>query len=87
MHRRRRRRRWRQRSAATRPTRAARPGWALRAKSGGGVYGGSLIESCAYNPTLNPLQAACIVWVAQGQGDFSEVRKLPYNIALCQACP
>ena len=49
-------------------------GLALLAGPGGGrAYTGGVLESCAYNPTINPLQAACIVFVAQGQGEFSEV--------------
>jgi hypothetical protein len=49
-------------------------GLALLAGAGAGrACAGGVLESCAYNPTINPLQAACIVFVAQGSGDFSEV--------------
>ena len=40
----------------------------------GSVYRGGVIESCAYNPTINPLQAACITLAAIGRGPFSEVQ-------------
>ncbi len=40
----------------------------------GSVYRGGVIESCAYNPTINPLQAACITLAAKGRGPFSEVQ-------------
>ncbi|CAL8468160.1 g7699 [Coccomyxa elongata] len=39
----------------------------------GRVYGGGVIESCAYNPTLNPLQSAYIAFAAAGEGEFSQV--------------
>lgn len=40
------------------------------------VYRGGVIESCAYNPTINPLQAACITLAAKGRGAFSQVHDL-----------
>jgi len=40
------------------------------------VYRGGVIESCAYNPTINPLQAACITLAAKGKGAFSQVHEL-----------
>ncbi|CAK0771087.1 hypothetical protein CVIRNUC_003831 [Coccomyxa viridis] len=39
----------------------------------GCVFNGGVIESCAYNPTINPLQAACITLAAKGKGPFSEI--------------
>ena len=39
----------------------------------GSIFNGGAIESCAYNPTINPLQAACITLAAKGKGPFSEV--------------
>ena len=49
-------------------------GMALLAEDGA-VYRGGVIESCAYNPTINPLQAAYITLVARGKRPFSEVCK------------
>jgi cytidine deaminase len=42
----------------------------------GRVYGGGVIESCAYNPTLNPMQSAYIAFAAAGEADFAQVRPL-----------
>ena len=50
-------------------------GMALVTNSGH-VYGGGVIESCAYNPTLNPLQSAYIAFAAAGEADFSQARSL-----------
>ena len=47
-------------------------GMALLTKDGS-IFNGGAIESCAYNPTINPLQAACITLAAKGKGPFSEV--------------
>ena len=38
-----------------------------------GIYSGGVIESCAYNPTINPLQAACITMAIQSRGPFTQV--------------
>ena len=42
-----------------------------------GIFAGGVIESCAYNPTINPLQAACIAYVAAGQGSYTQVGIVP----------
>ncbi|EIE20643.1 cytidine deaminase-like protein [Coccomyxa subellipsoidea C-169] len=39
----------------------------------GRIYGGGVIESCAYNPTLNPLQSAYIAFAAAGEASFFQV--------------
>ena len=38
----------------------------------GSIFSGGAIESCAYNPTINPLQAACILLAAKGITPCSE---------------
>lgn len=40
----------------------------------GRVYVGGVIESCAYNPTLNPMQSAYIAFAAAGEADFAQAR-------------
>ena len=59
--------------------------------SDGSVYRGGVIESCAYNPTINPLQAACITLAAKGRRPFSEVwtsqtLHLGSGEGVCQIC-
>ncbi|ERN16451.1 cytidine deaminase 1 isoform X1 [Amborella trichopoda] len=39
----------------------------------GGVYAGGYIESAAYNPSLGPLQAALVAFVAAGRGGYGEL--------------
>ncbi|PIN25134.1 Cytidine deaminase [Handroanthus impetiginosus] len=39
----------------------------------GKVYGGSYVESAAYNPSLGPLQAALVAYVARGGGDYERI--------------
>ncbi|XP_015966392.1 cytidine deaminase 1 [Arachis duranensis] len=39
----------------------------------GKVYRGSYIESAAYNPSLGPLQAAIVAYVAGGGGDYERI--------------
>ncbi len=51
----------------------------------GSVYGGGVIESCAYNPTINPLQAACITLAAKGRGPFSEVQTSSQSVSALQS--
>ena len=49
-----------------------------------GIYSGGVIESCAYNPTINPLQAACITMATQSRGPFTQVCSLgPYWMQTC----
>jgi len=43
----------------------------------GRVYSGGVIESCAYNPSLTPLQSACIAFVAAGEPDYASQVSLP----------
>lgn len=45
----------------------------------GRVYGGGVIESCAYNPTLNPLQSAYIAFAAAGEANFSQAGLCPHK--------
>ncbi|XP_061347637.1 cytidine deaminase 1-like [Gastrolobium bilobum] len=40
---------------------------------GGNVYKGSYIESAAFNPSLGPLQAALVAYVAGGGGDYDRI--------------
>ncbi|BBN14684.1 cytidine deaminase [Marchantia polymorpha subsp. ruderalis] len=39
----------------------------------GNLYKGSYFESAAYNPSLPPLQAAVVAFVAEGGGQFDEI--------------
>ncbi|KAJ1421084.1 Cytidine/deoxycytidylate deaminase, zinc-binding domain [Sesbania bispinosa] len=41
--------------------------------SKGNVHKGSYMESAAYNPSLGPLQAALIAFIAAGGGDYDDV--------------
>ncbi|KAK7358450.1 hypothetical protein VNO77_00378 [Canavalia gladiata] len=41
--------------------------------SHGNVFKGSYIESAAYNPSLGPVQAALIAFVAAAAGDYEEI--------------
>lgn len=42
----------------------------------GGVYSGGYIESCAYNPSLPPLQAAIVDAVVDHMPCFTHVREV-----------
>lgn len=53
----------------------------------GSVYRGGVIESCAYNPTINPLQAACITLAAKGKGPFSEVHTFSQTVNVLENTP
>lgn len=48
----------------------------------GRVYVGGVIESCAYNPTLNPMQSAYIAFAAAGEADFAQVRALLSSLSV-----
>lgn len=39
----------------------------------GKVYKGSYVESAAYNPSLGPVQAALVAFVARGGGDYDRI--------------
>lgn len=39
----------------------------------GNVYKGSSVESAAYNPSLGPVQAALVAYVARGGGDYERI--------------
>ncbi|KAH6818299.1 cytidine deaminase 1 [Perilla frutescens var. frutescens] len=39
----------------------------------GNVYKGSYVESAAYNPSLGPVQAALVAYVARGGGDYERI--------------
>ncbi|KAK4283947.1 hypothetical protein QN277_000844 [Acacia crassicarpa] len=41
--------------------------------SDGKIYKGSYIESAAYNPSMGPVQAALVSYVAGGGGDYQQV--------------
>lgn len=41
--------------------------------SGGHVYRGSYVESAAFNPSLGPLQAALVAFVAGGGGEYGDI--------------
>ncbi|XP_061368926.1 cytidine deaminase 1-like isoform X2 [Gastrolobium bilobum] len=41
--------------------------------SQGNIFKGSYMESAAYNPSLGPLQAALVAYVAGGGGDYDKV--------------
>ncbi|XP_027358957.1 cytidine deaminase 1-like [Abrus precatorius] len=41
--------------------------------SQGNLYKGSYIESAAYNPSLGPLQAAIVAFVAAGAGEYEDI--------------
>lgn len=41
--------------------------------SEGKVYKGSYVESAAYNPSLGPVQAALVAFVARGGGDYDRI--------------
>lgn len=41
--------------------------------SNGKVYKGSYVESAAFNPSLGPLQAAVVAFVAGGGGEYDEI--------------
>ncbi|XP_057415785.1 cytidine deaminase 1-like [Lotus japonicus] len=41
--------------------------------SGGKVYRGSYVESAAFNPSLGPVQAALVAFVAGGGGEYEEI--------------
>ena len=40
---------------------------------GGKVYKGSYVESAAFNPSLGPVQAAVVAFVAGGGGGYEEI--------------
>lgn len=39
----------------------------------GNVYKGSSVESAAYNPSLGPVQAALVAYIARGGGDYDRI--------------
>lgn len=39
----------------------------------GKVYRGSYVESAAYNPSLGPVQAALVAYIAGGGGDYGRI--------------
>ncbi|XP_027342820.1 cytidine deaminase 1-like [Abrus precatorius] len=39
----------------------------------GNIYKGSYVESAAFNPSLGPVQAALVAFVAGGGGDYEEI--------------
>ncbi|TKY44511.1 Cytidine deaminase 1 [Spatholobus suberectus] len=52
---------------------SASPSGVALLDSKGNVYKGSYIESAAYNPSLGPLQAAVVAFVAGGGGEYEEI--------------
>ena len=37
------------------------------------IYKGSYVESAAFNPSLGPLQAAVVVFIAGGGGEYDDI--------------